>query len=151
MHARPGQNPVVLIHGTWEAYNNWAMLSPALKDAGSVRSELQGHHPSDGGAWAPSCPTPMPPADITPNPVLRSPRSSTRVRPTSTGAAKVNMVGRSGESARQYIRYDGGKDKVANLVTLGATQADGTTVLGFGYLAAPSTTSASTCWALRPS
>ncbi|MGW5525158.1 lipase family alpha/beta hydrolase [Gordonia sp. NPDC003950] len=53
----------------------------------------------------------------------------------SSGATKVNMVGHSqgGISLRQYIRFNGGENKVANVVTLGATN-NGTTLDGIATL-----------------
>ncbi|MEP9417662.1 alpha/beta fold hydrolase [Gordonia sp. VNQ95] len=134
---KAGQNPVVLIHGTWESsYNNWAMLSPALKDAGyCIYAVNYGITPVQNGGGVGTI---LPDANATGDITKSGPQIAAFVDKVlaSTGAAKVNMVGHSqgGVSARQYIRYDGGKDKVANLVTLGATN-NGTTVLGFGYLA----------------
>ncbi|MGW5523049.1 esterase/lipase family protein [Gordonia sp. NPDC003950] len=112
------------------------MLSPALKDAGyCVYAVNYGITPvQNGGGLG----TVLPDANATGDITKSGPQIAAFVDKVlaSTGAAKVNMVGHSqgGVSARQYIRYDGGKDKVANLVTLGATN-NGTTVLGFGYLA----------------
>lgn len=131
-----GKNPVVLVHGTWEdAYTNFSMISPALKAAGycvyalnyGILSTAAG-----GGAGA------LLPGSYGTGEVTASAKQIAAfvdaVR-TATGAAKVNMVGHSlgGTVSRQYIRYDGGAAKVANLVTLGATN-NGTTVAGIGSL-----------------
>ncbi|MGC4933568.1 esterase/lipase family protein [Gordonia sp. DT30] len=137
-HCRPtkGHKPVVLVHGTWEnAYNNWAMISPALKRAGYCVYALNyGIAPlSQGGGVAALLPGAYATGDIT--------KSGTQLGEfvdhvlKSTGATKVNMVGHSqgGITARQYLRYDGGAAKVEHLVTLGATN-NGTSLDGIGTL-----------------
>ncbi len=133
---KQGQDPVVLVHGTWEnAYNNWAMLSPALKSAGYCVYALNyGILPTlQGGGLGALLPGAFGTGDIA--------QSGTQLGDfvtkvlSTTGASKVNMVGHSqgGITARQYIRYDGGASKVANLVTLGATN-NGTSLDGIGTL-----------------
>lgn len=131
-----GKNPIVLVHGTWEnAYNNWAMISPALKRAGFCVYALNYGIQSTaaGGGVIAMLPGAYATGDIV--------KSGTQIAEfvdkvrRSTGAAKVDMVGHSqgGISLRQYIRFDGGADKVARVVTLGATN-NGTTLDGIGTL-----------------
>ncbi|WP_376782610.1 MULTISPECIES: esterase/lipase family protein [Gordonia] len=131
-----GRNPVVLVHGTWEnAYSNWSMISPALRQAGFCVYALDYgiQPPSQGGGVAAAFPGVYGTGDIV--------KSATQIKTfvdkvlASTGAAKVDMVGHSmgGISTRQYLRFDGGAAKVANVVTLGATN-NGTTLNGIGTL-----------------
>ncbi|MGC5247208.1 esterase/lipase family protein [Gordonia sp. DT219] len=131
-----GQEPVVLVHGTWEnAYNNWAMISPALKKEGYCVYALNYgiSNPLQGGGLGGLLPGANGTGDIA--------KSGKQVGQfvdkvlKSTGASKVNMVGHSqgGITAREYLRYDGGAAKVDNLVTLGATN-NGTSLDGIGTL-----------------
>jgi triacylglycerol lipase len=131
--ARP--EPVVLLHGTYSnAYTTWAYLAPALVAAGYCVYAL-----NYGGATGnPSKGT----GDI---------RESARQLGAfvdrvlaSTEASKVDIVGYSegGLLARWYLRFGRGADradparnKVARLITLGATN-HGTTVSGLAYLSA---------------
>ena len=131
-----GQKPVVLVHGTWEnAYDNWAMISPTLKRAGYCVYALDyGILPTlSGGGLGPVLPGRFGTGDIAQS--ARQIRDFVNQVLKSTGASQVNMVGHSqgGTVSRQYIRYDGGDKKVANLVTLAATNR-GTTLVGIGAL-----------------
>lgn len=135
--ARP--NPVVLLHGTWEnAYNNFARLSPALKDAGycvfalnygDKDSSALGHVKALRGT----------------GPVAESAKEiavyvdAVRER---TGAAKVDIVGHSqgGLVTRQYLRFEGGanpadpsQNKVDKVVSIAGSN-HGTTLVGIGQL-----------------
>lgn len=132
-------NPVVLLHGTWEnAYDNFARISPALKDAGycvfalnygDKDSSALGHVEALRGT----------------GPVAESAKEiatyidAVRAR---TGAAKVDIVGHSqgGLVTRQYLRFEGGADpadssrnKVGKVVTVSGIN-HGTTLLGIGAL-----------------
>ncbi|MFD1814106.1 esterase/lipase family protein [Rhodococcus gannanensis] len=136
--------PVVLVHGTWEnSFDNFAALAPALAEEGfCVFAPDYGRvGPLDGGGVL----------SILPNtqglgPIEQSAHEIggfvDRVL-AATGAAQVDMVGHSqgGLAARQYLAFAGGADpvdpsrnKVANLVTMGATN-HGTTLLGAGVVA----------------
>jgi triacylglycerol esterase/lipase EstA (alpha/beta hydrolase family) len=125
--------PVVLVHGTWEnRYNNFAKLSPVLGRDGYCVFALN-YGDSD--------------ADLTSVPefvkgsgdIRRSAKELAAfvddVRAASRSST-VDIVGHSqgGMMPRQYLRFEGGADKVTNLVTLGATH-HGTTLLGIGTLA----------------
>lgn len=131
-----GQEPVVLIHGTWEnAYDNWAYMSPTLKSAGLCVYALNyGKLPiGDGGGLGDIVPGANGNGDIAQS-AGQLAMFVDRVL-ASTGSTKVNLVGHSqgGLMARQYLKFNGGADKVDNLVTLGATN-HGTTLLGIGTL-----------------
>lgn len=133
---KEGQNPVVLLHGTWEnAYNNWARFSPALKKAGYCvfapnygRTDLL-----DVGGLG----TVLPGT----NGVARVSRSAEQLNPyiakvlKKTGAKKVDIIGHSqgGLMARYWMKRYNGHTKVDNLITYGATN-NGTTLLGIGFL-----------------
>lgn len=132
-------NPVVLIHGTWEnAYDNWAAISPALKDAGYCVFALNygdsdisviGHVKALRGTAS----------------VAKSAKEiATYVDAVRdrTGADKVDLVGHShgGLVTRQYLRFEGGanlsnaaKNKVGTVVSISGTN-HGTTLLGIGAL-----------------
>lgn len=111
------------------------MISPALRQAGFCVYALDYgiQPPSQGGGVAAALPGVYGTGDIV--------KSATQIKTfvdkvlASTGAAKVDMVGHSmgGISTRQYLRFDGGAAKVANVVTLGATN-NGTTLNGIGTL-----------------
>src|SRR5690606_38339353 len=97
---------VVLVHGTWEnRYDNWAMISPHLKAAGHCVFALDfGIERSGIGA--------IPGVNGTAD-IRQSAKELAvfveRVR-TATGAAKVDLVGRSkgGVMPRQYLKFEGG-------------------------------------------
>lgn len=129
-----GQRPVVLVHGTWEnAYNNWAMVSPALKERGRCVYALNYGILSTGGGGgvAAVLPGAYATGDIAKSGAQIG-RFVTKVL-AATGADKVDMVGHSqgGLVARQYLKFDGGQSKVDHLITLGATN-HGTTLDGIG-------------------
>jgi len=120
--------PVVLVHGTWEnRYNNWAFISPHLKAAGHCVFALDFGKTSDGLGKLPSV---YGTGDIRAS-AKQLAAFVDRVR-SATGAAKVDIVGHSqgGVMPRQYLKFEGGAGKVANLVGLGATN-NGTDVSGF--------------------
>ncbi|WP_381562147.1 esterase/lipase family protein [Streptomyces eurythermus] len=127
---RPGPahpDPVVLVHGTFEnRYANWAALAPRLKRAGYCVYAL-----NYGAAEAA-------PLKATGDIVASAGQLAAfvdRVR-TSTGAAKVDLVGHSqgGLMPRYYIDRLGGAAKVARLVAL-TPPNHGTTFDGMGLLA----------------
>lgn len=129
-------NPVVLLHGTWlNAFDTFAYLSPQLARAGFCvfafnfgRSGLM----EGGGIGA------VLPGRYGVGPMAESSRQLAdfveRVR-AATGAEKVDIVGHSqgGTVANQYLKYDGGADKVGKLVTFGATH-HGTSLMGIALL-----------------
>lgn len=133
---KAGQEPVVLVHGTWEnAYSNFAMLSPALKAAGLCVYALNyGELPVQNGGGLGQV---IPGANGTGDIAQSAGQLATFVDQVllSTGAEKVNLVGHSqgGLMARQYLKFNGGAAKVDNLVSLGATH-HGTTIIGIGAL-----------------
>ncbi|MFI6009980.1 esterase/lipase family protein [Streptomyces sp. NPDC051243] len=123
--ARP--RPVVLVHGTMEnRYDNWAALSPQLKEAGYCVFALN----YGGGSGALQATGDM--------------RDSARqladfvgrVR-AATGVAKVDLVGHSqgGVVSRYYVKRFGGAAEVDKLVALSPAN-HGTTFSGLGLLAA---------------
>ncbi|WP_433723019.1 esterase/lipase family protein [Nocardia sp. CA-129566] len=129
-------NPLVLLHGTWlNAYDTFAYLSPRLARAGFCvfafnfgRSGLM----QGGGIGS------VLPGRYGVGPMEESSRQLAdfvdQVR-TATGAEKVDIVGHSqgGTVASQYLKFDGGADKVGKLVTYGATH-HGTSLLGIASL-----------------
>lgn len=129
-------NPVVLVHGTWEnAYDNWAALSRELADDGYCvfatnhgRSEIL-----DKGGAGSLLPNTFGTGDIAASGGEIA-EFVDEVR-DATGAEKVDLVGHSqgGLLARQYLKFNGGADKVDKVVTLGATN-HGTTLSGLGNL-----------------
>lgn len=132
-------NPVVLLHGTWEnAYNNFARLSPALKDAGYCVFALNyGDQDSSGLGHVKSIRGTGPIADSAKE--IATYIDAVRAR---TGAAKVDIVGHSqgGLVTRQYLRFEGGanpsdpsKNKVGKVVSISGSN-HGTTLVGIGTL-----------------
>ncbi|UFS98119.1 esterase/lipase family protein [Nocardia huaxiensis] len=128
--------PVVLVHGTWlNAYDTFAYLSPQLAKAGYCvftfnfgRSNLlQG-----GGIGS-----------IMPGVYGVGPMEDSAVQladfvdqvRTATGVTKVDVIAHSqgGPVARQYLKFNGGAEKVDQLVTFGATN-HGTSLLGFATI-----------------
>lgn len=128
--------PVVLVHGTWgNSYGAWSGLAPQLKEDGycvfapnlgeadfATRGGVQSLGP---GVFA-TKDIALTAADLAEyvDAVLEA-----------TGASQVDMVGHSqgGLLARQYLKFNGGAEKVRTLVTLGATN-HGTTLNGLGAL-----------------
>ncbi|GED99734.1 hypothetical protein nbrc107696_01810 [Gordonia spumicola] len=133
---KAGQNPVVLLHGTWEnAYDNWAAFAPALKKAGYCvftpnygRTDLL-----DIGGLG----TILPGS----NGVAKVSRSAEQIDPyitkvlSATGASKIDLIGHSqgGLLGRYWMKRWGGHRKVDHFITYGATN-NGTTLLGIGWL-----------------
>lgn len=128
--------PVVLVHGTWgNTYSAWSGLAPQLKEDGycvfapnlgeadiTTRGGVQSLGP---GVFATK--------DI----ALTAGDLADYVDAVfqATGTSQVDMVGLSqgGLLARQYLKFNGGAEKVGRLVTLGATN-HGTTLNGLGTL-----------------
>ncbi|WP_225731337.1 MULTISPECIES: triacylglycerol lipase [unclassified Nocardia] len=108
--------PVVLVHGTWDNQNAWDVLAPRLKAVGYCVFSL--NYGRDATSVFGSIPGQYATGDI---------RASARevgafverVR-AATGAAKVALVGHSQGAvvSRQYVRFDGGGDRVGHLITL---------------------------------
>lgn len=124
--------PVVLVHGTWEnRYDNWASLSPRLKSAGYCVFAL--NYGDDADSALGLLPSLKGTGDIAAS-AEELAAFVDDVR-TATGVDKVDIVGHSqgGLMARQYLKFEGGADKVRRLVTLGATH-HGTTLSGIGTL-----------------
>ncbi|WP_067855254.1 esterase/lipase family protein [Nocardia shimofusensis] len=128
--------PVVLLHGTWEnAYDNFAYVSQPIHDAGHCVFTFNYGKSGliQGGGLGPVLPgrngtgymeDSAKQIDVFVDRVLQA-----------TGAEKVNIVAHSqgGTVARQYLRFEGGADKVDQLMTFGATH-HGTTLIGIGAL-----------------
>ncbi|MCC2276450.1 alpha/beta fold hydrolase [Streptomyces sp. ET3-23] len=95
--------PVVLVNGTFKLMaENWAALSPKLKEAGyCVFAFNYGHMETD--------PIPQAAAEL---------RDFVEAVRGATGAAKVDIVGHSqgGMMPRYYVKFLGGADKVNDLV-----------------------------------
>ncbi|NLG56450.1 MAG: alpha/beta fold hydrolase [Rhodococcus sp.] len=128
--------PVVLLHGTWmNAYNSFSGIGPVLKEEGYCLFTLNyGHNvlTNRGGAAAPI------PGVFGTRPVEESAKQvATFVDAVlaGTGADKVDIIAHSQGSlvAMQYMKFEGGKDKVANHIALSGTH-NGTSLLGIGDL-----------------
>ncbi|GAA2712606.1 MULTISPECIES: alpha/beta fold hydrolase [Streptomyces] len=95
--------PVVLVNGTFKLMaENWAKLSPKLKEAGyCVFAFNYGHLETD--------PVPQSAAEL---------RDFVEAVRGATGAAKVDIVGHSqgGMMPRYYVKFLGGADKVDDLI-----------------------------------
>ncbi|WP_378742932.1 esterase/lipase family protein [Nocardia brasiliensis] len=128
--------PVVMLHGTWmNAYNGFAYMGQPIKDAGFCtftfnygRSNLV-----QGGGLGSVLPGVMGTGYI---------QDSAKQLATfvdrvlaATGAAEVDIVAHSqgGSMANWYTKFEGGADKVQNLITYGATH-HGTSLVGIGAL-----------------
>ena len=140
---KPGQNPVVLVHGLWEdAYDNWAAFSPALKKAGyCVFAPNYGRTDFlHGGGVGVILPAANGEAPIEKS-AAQFGEYVDRVR-TATGSQKVDVIGHSLGvlMVRQWMKFGGGvnytdtsKSKIGKLTTFGSTH-NGTTLLGIGAL-----------------
>lgn len=95
--------PVVMVNGTFKLMGeNWAALSPKLKEAGyCVFAFNYGHLETD--------PIPQAAAEL---------RDFVEAVRGATGAAKVDIVGHSqgGMMPRYYVKFLGGADKVDDLI-----------------------------------
>ncbi|MFB6603642.1 esterase/lipase family protein [Streptomyces noursei] len=102
--------PVVLVHGTWmNALNNWAALSPSLKDAGYCVFAVNYGAPSGSILKA---------TDPVPQSARQIAAFVDRVL-AATGADQVDLVGYSqggGLLPRWYLKHEGGGEKVARLI-----------------------------------
>ncbi|MBY6411957.1 alpha/beta fold hydrolase [Rhodococcus sp. BP-252] len=132
-------NPVVLLHGTWEnAYNNFARLSPALKEAGHCVFALNyGDTDSSGLGHVKSIRGTGPVAES-----AKEIATYVDAVLARTGADKVDIVGHSqgGLVTRQYLRFEGGanpadpsQNKVGTVVSVAGSN-HGTTLVGIGSL-----------------
>ncbi|MCX5045921.1 alpha/beta fold hydrolase [Aldersonia sp. NBC_00410] len=135
--------PVVLVHGTWEnAYNNFSGVAPVLARAGYCVFAL--NYGRVGLLESGGLGTVLPNTNGV-GPIEESAKQLAGFVDAvlrETGAGQVDIVGHSqgGLMARQYLKFEGGanagdpsKNKVAHLVTLGATN-HGTTLDGIGSL-----------------
>ncbi|MFI9402820.1 esterase/lipase family protein [Nocardia sp. NPDC052316] len=128
--------PVVMLHGTWmNAYNGYAYMGQPIKDAGFCtftfnygRSNL-----IQGGGLGSVLPGVMGTGYI---------QDSAKQLATfvdrvlaATGADEVDIMAHSqgGAMANWYTKFEGGADKVQNLITYGATH-HGTSLVGIGAL-----------------
>ncbi|MFT3716324.1 MAG: alpha/beta fold hydrolase [Gordonia sp. (in: high G+C Gram-positive bacteria)] len=144
-HCKPkaGQNPVVLVHGTYEnAYNSWANFAPALKKAGyCVFTPDYGKATvlNQGGVMT------VLPAIEGVAPIRESGKQIAgyidRVR-KATGSAKVDVISHSqgGLVMREFLKYFGGanlkdpsKNKVQRLIMI-STPNHGTTLDGIASM-----------------
>jgi pimeloyl-ACP methyl ester carboxylesterase len=122
--------PVVLVHGTvLNQNNNWQAVAPTLADAGyCVFSLTYGQTWYSGGSGGVGD-------------VYASARQLAAFVDhvlTSTGAAKVDLVGHSqgGTVDRVYLKYAGGQTKVHNVVGMAPVNADVPGVSGLAGLLA---------------
>ncbi|WP_369390077.1 esterase/lipase family protein [Streptomyces sp. CG1] len=131
---REHPRPVVLLHGTFaNAYDNWGLMSPYLKQLGYCVFA-----PDYGG-------TPGNPIKATAHVPVSAQQIADYVDRVlkATGARQVDLVGHSqggGPTPRWYLRFDGGTDsahpernKVHSLIGL-APSNHGTTADGVGTL-----------------
>lgn len=132
-------NPVVLLHGTWEnAYNNFARMSPALKEEGyCIFAPNTGDKDSSGLGHIKALRGTGPIADSAKEIAYYIDAVLER-----TGAEKVDIVAHSQGSlaSRQFMRFEGGANtedpslnKVGKIVSLGGSN-HGTTLVGIGSL-----------------
>nr|WP_249361799.1 alpha/beta fold hydrolase [Gordonia araii] len=140
---KDGQNPVVLLHGTFEnGYNTWASFSPALKRAGyCVFAPYYGRTDFlDQGGMGVVLPSITGTGDIARS-ATQVGRYIDRVR-KATGSEKVDVVAHSqgGLVARQWMKFHRGatlrapeKNKIGKLITFGAPNR-GTTLLGIAWI-----------------
>ncbi|WP_040781057.1 alpha/beta fold hydrolase [Nocardia pneumoniae] len=129
-------NPVVLVHGTWlNAYDTFAYLSPRLARAGYCvyafnygRSGLL-----EGGGIGPIMPGRYGVGAMEDS--ARQLRDFVEQVRATTGAEKVDLIGHSqgGPVSSQYMKFEGGADKVGKLITFGATH-HGTSLMGMATL-----------------
>ncbi|MEU6564640.1 esterase/lipase family protein [Nocardia nova] len=129
-------NPVVLVHGTWlNAYDSFAYLAPRLARAGFCVFAMNFGRAGvlEGGGLGPVLP-----GRYGVGPIEDSARQLSvfvdRVR-AATHADRVDVVAHSQGApvTDQYMKFDGGADKVARLVSFGGTH-HGTTLLGMATL-----------------
>ncbi|WP_063036195.1 esterase/lipase family protein [Nocardia grenadensis] len=128
--------PVVLIHGTWEnAYDNFAFVSQPIHDAGHCVFTF--NYGKSGLIQGGGVGSALPGANGTGYIEDSAKQIAVFVDRVlaATGAQKVNIVGHSqgGAVSRQYLQFEGGDQKVAHLMTFGATH-HGTTLIGIGAL-----------------
>jgi triacylglycerol esterase/lipase EstA (alpha/beta hydrolase family) len=121
--------PVVLVHGTFnDMADSWNALSPLLKNEGYCVFAL---NYGDSGVH-------LNPIKATGSIATSAEELATFVSGVlaATGASKVDIVGYSqgGMMPRQYLKFDGGAEKVHSLVAL-APSNHGTTLSGLGTLA----------------
>lgn len=129
-------NPVVLVHGTWlNAYDTFAYLSPRLARAGYCvyafnygRSGLL-----EGGGIGPIMPGRYGVGPMEDS--ARQLRDFVEQVRAQTGADRVDLIGHSqgGPVSSQYMKFEGGADKVGKLITFGATH-HGTSLMGMATL-----------------
>ncbi|VFA95652.1 Extracellular esterase estB precursor [Nocardia farcinica] len=128
--------PVVLLHGTWmNAYNGFAYMSQPIKDAGFCTFTLNYGRSNllEGGGLGSVLPGVMGTGYIQDS-AKQVATFVDRVL-AATGADEVDIIAHSqgGALANWYTKYEGGADKVKNLITYGATH-HGTTLVGIGAL-----------------
>ncbi|WP_405160898.1 alpha/beta fold hydrolase [Nocardia sp. NBC_01499] len=111
--------PVVLVHGTWANQNDWNMLAPQLKSEGYCVFSL--NYGRDTSSVLGTIPGMYGVADIRVS-AKELAAFVDRVR-AATHAAKVDLVGHSQGAlmSRQYLRFEGGADKVGRLISLAGT------------------------------
>ncbi|MGW4328885.1 esterase/lipase family protein [Nocardia sp. NPDC004573] len=128
--------PVVLVHGTWlNAYDTYAYLSPRLARAGYCvyafnygRSGLL-----EGGGIGPVLPGRYGVGAMEES--ARQLRDFVEQVRTATGADRVDIIAHSqgGPVSSQYMKFEGGADKVGKLISFGATH-HGTSLMGMATL-----------------
>ncbi|KAA8889303.1 alpha/beta fold hydrolase [Nocardia colli] len=130
------RRPVVLLHGTWmNAYNSFAFMSQPIKDAGfcTFAFNYGRADPAQGGGLPPLLPGVMGTGNIEDS-AKQLATFVDRVL-AATGAPAVDLIGYSqgGAMANWYTKFEGGADKVHNLITFGATH-HGSTIDGIAAL-----------------
>ncbi|WP_378742458.1 esterase/lipase family protein [Nocardia brasiliensis] len=128
--------PVVLLHGTWmNAYNSFAFMGQPIKDAGfcTFAFNYGRADPAQGGGLPPLLPGVMGTGNIEDS-AKQLATFVDRVL-AATGAPAVDIIGYSqgGAMANWYTKFEGGADKVQNLITYGATH-HGSTIDGIAAL-----------------
>ncbi|MEU7144076.1 alpha/beta fold hydrolase [Nocardia sp. NPDC046473] len=128
--------PVVLLHGTWmNAYNGYAYMGQPIKDAGYCTFTFNYGRSNviQGGGLGSVLPGVMGTGYIQDS-AAQLATFVDRVL-AATGSPEVDIVAHSqgGAMANWYTKFNGGADKVKNLITFGATN-HGTSLDGIGAL-----------------
>lgn len=128
--------PVLLVHGTWmNAYNGFAFMGQPIKDAGFCTFTFNYGRANlvQGGGLGSVLPGTMGTGYIQDS-AKQLAVFVDRVL-DATGAPEVDIIAHSqgGSMSNWYTKFEGGADKVAKLITYGATH-HGTTLDGIGAL-----------------
>ncbi|APE33555.1 lipase [Nocardia mangyaensis] len=128
--------PVVLLHGTWmNAYNGFAYMGQPIKDAGYCTFTFNYGRSNiiEGGGLGSFLPGVMGTGYIQDSSKQVAAFVDKVLAATGTGEVDIVAHSQGGALANWYTKFDGGAEKVKNLVTFGATH-HGTSLVGIGAL-----------------